>query len=192
MKRLLTFATAALIAVPALFAQTERAEAWWGAENSDLQIMEQLDTLLAEANRAVPLPGIVNFFERRMVKMLYELRDNPEFRTYTYIVTMDGTFIKICDSLGFGINASIQFSNPVRPADISQTPVKDYTGFQLALTPQAEPNGLFMPEGLAATYAICLHPEDGEIAAVYMEPDMISSPFPFKAIDARTGEVTTE
>lgn len=173
MKRLL--ATAAVIGT--LMGATQ-ANAWGSAENSDVEIMQQLDRLLSEANRAVPLPGITNFFERRMVRLLYELRDNPEYRTYTYITTLDGRFIKVCDSIGYGINASIQFSNPMRPVDITETPRRDYAGVSLDQAPQAEPNGLFMPEGLAATYAMCMNPVDGEIAPVYLEQEITVSPFP--------------
>lgn len=173
------FTICALIGALFIPAQTSA----WGAsnENSDVEIMRQLDTLLSEANRSVPLPGITNFFERRMVRLLYELRDNPEYRTYTYITTLDGRFVKVCDSIGYGINASIQFSNPLRPVDITETARRDYAGIHLDQAPQAEPNGLFMPEGLAATYAMCLNPEDGEIAPVYLEQEITVSPFPLTA-----------
>lgn len=182
-----------LYAVTALFMTASAALAWGeNRENSDVEVMRKMDRLLAEGNRQVPLPGITNFFEKRMVKMLYELRDNPEYRTYTYIVTMNGTFIKMCDSIGMGINASIQFSNPVRPTDLTETAKRDFAGYQLDQAPQAEPNGLFMPEGLSATYAMCLNPADGELAPIYVEPNMVVSPFPYKAIDARTGEVVTD
>lgn len=172
-KTFIALATAALLvgaAVP--------ASAWWADDNSDVAIAADLDKLLAEANKQVPLPGVTNFFERRMVRLLYELRDNPEYRTYTYITTLDGKFIKVCDSIGYGINASIQFSNPMRPVDITKTPTRDFAGVNLEQAPQAEPNGLFMPEGLAATYAMCMNPKDGEIAPVYLEQEITVSPFP--------------
>ena len=171
-KILLSAVAAATLCLPI------QANAWGSSENSDVEIMQQLDRLLAEGNRVVPLPGITNFFERRMVRLLYELRDNPEYRTYTYITTLDGQFVKVCDSIGYGINASIQFSNPLRPVDVTETPRRDYAGVKLDLAPQAEPNGLFMPEGLAATYAMCLNPADGEIAPVYLEQEITVSPFP--------------
>lgn len=178
MKNWMKLTLSVALAIPLMLASIVPAQAWGGSENSDTKIMQQLDKLLTEAAQQVPLPGITNFFERRMVKLLYELRDNPEYRTYTYITSLDGKFVKVCDSIGYGINASIQFSNPTRPVDITETPRRDYAGVQLAQAPQAEPNGLFMPEGLAATYAMCLNPEDGEIAPVYLEQEITVSPFP--------------
>ena len=44
--------------------------------------------------------------------------------------------------------------------------------------PQPEPNGLFMPEGLAATYVMCVDAVRDDVKAVYVEPEVIVSPFP--------------
>jgi len=125
-----------------------------------------------ESQRAVGMPGITHFTEKRAVKWLYELRDEPNYRTYTYIVTMTGQFVKVCDSIGYGINASIQYSNPER----------EYEGSSMdraaTFIPQPEPNGLFMPEGLAATYVMCVEGDD--VKAVYVEPEVVVSPFPLQ------------
>lgn len=137
---------------------------------SDKEAAQKLETLLKEAQRQVGIPSIVNFFEARMVRQLYELRDDPEFRTYSYIVTLNGDFIKICDSVGFGINASIQIANPEKVTDAGTWRENGWMTI-----PQAEPNGLFMPEGLAATYVMCVDGE--EIKPVYVEPEVIVSPF---------------
>lgn len=141
------------------------------AQSSDQIQAQQAERLAREAAQQVGAPGITNFTEKRLVRWLYELRDEPNYRTYSYIVTMTGDLIKICDSVGYGINASIQFSNPEKKvgADLGQ-----YNGH--VLMPQAEPNGLFMPEGLAATYVMCVDGED--VSAVYVEPEVIVSPFP--------------
>lgn len=159
--------------------------AWWDAEPSvDTDVSQALEKLLAEAQRSVGMPSIVNFFEARMVKMLYEMRDNPEYRTYTYVMTINGDFIKICDSIGFGINASIQMANPDKSVSHYNRTFNrsGRTVDGLGTLPQAEPNGLFMPEGLAATYALCIDPsstaDNPVIKPVYMEPDIIVSPFP--------------
>jgi hypothetical protein len=147
--------------------------------STDTNITRQMEAQMAEAARQVPLPDIVNWFEKRMVAQLYEMRDDPEFRTYSYIMTLDGAFVKICDSIGFGINASIQFSNPERMVHDERTGASGL-GYGAVFTPQAEPNGLFMPEGLAATYILCLDSESGEVKPVYVEPEVIVSPFPLK------------
>ncbi|KPN64680.1 hypothetical protein AKJ29_00145 [Aliiroseovarius crassostreae] len=99
--------------------------------------------------------------------------DNPEYRTYSYIVTMDGSFIKICDIIGFGINASIQFSSPEKAVSAGV-----YRENGLMTMPQMEPNGLSMPEGLAATYVMCVNPDGEGVRPVYVEPSVVVSPFP--------------
>ncbi len=164
-----------LIALSTIFALffTPATAGWFDTPKptADGATAKQLESLQAQANRVVGMPNIVNFFERSMIKMLYELRDNPEFMTQTYIVTMNGKLVKICDSVGFGINASIQMANPQKlvSADLGQ-----YTG-EVPI-PQMEPNGLYMPEGLATTYVMCVDAATDSLKPIYLEPDIIVSP----------------
>ena len=185
LEKLLLLLAVIILGTGMLMVSSESASAWGTKENSDVTVMQQLDKQISQSNRVVGMPAITNFFEKAQVRMLYELRDDPNYRTYSYIVTLDGRFVKICDSIGYGINMSIQFANPLRPADISETATRDFAGYELDIMPQAEPNGLFMPEGLAATYVMCLDPStaDGDapkLVPVYMEPDIAVSPFPLE------------
>lgn len=145
------------------------------AETADSMAASQTAQLAKEAAMQTGMPGITNFTEKKAVKWLYELRDEPNYRTYTYIVTMTGKFIKVCDSVGYGINASIQYSNPERIVVNSSL---GQGGYGYGTLPQPEPNGLFMPEGLAATYVMCVDSEKDDVKAVYVEPEVIVSPFP--------------
>jgi len=43
--------------------------------------------------------------------------------------------------------------------------------------PQADPNGLFMPEGLSATWVMLWDENTEEFRPVYFEPVIIVSPF---------------
>jgi len=150
-------------------------------QNSDTNVAADLEKLVAQGDRVVGMPSIVNFFEKQMVRQLYEMRDDPTYRTFSYIVNMQGDFIFLCDSIGYGINASIQFSNPQKPVDLEDL-LGRVEGNSQNLMPQAEPNALFMPEGLAATYIMCLDPTTLESAQpklvpIYVEPNVIVSPF---------------
>lgn len=138
--------------------------------SSDKQMAQKAEQQNKQIDAMVGYPSILNGFEKRQVRMLYELRDNPEYRTWSYIVTMSGKFVFICDSIGYGINASIQFSNPEKVIDAG-----DSYGNGYGYLPQAEPNGLYMPEGLAATYVMCLDGE--EVKPVYVESEVLVSPF---------------
>lgn len=142
-------------------------------QSADRIAAQQTAQLAKEAAMQTGMPGITNFTEKKAVKWLYELRDEPNYRTYTYIVTMTGQFIKVCDSVGYGINASIQYSNPERV----EVNVGGQSG-RFGTLPQPEPNGLFMPEGLAATYVMCVDTESDDVKAVYVEPEVVVSPFP--------------
>ena len=51
--------------------------------------------------------------------------------------------------------------------------------FSYELMPQAEPNGLFKPEGMSATWLIMLD-ENDEPHPMYVEPLIIVSPFKLK------------
>lgn len=167
-----------LLAMVFALAATAAHAGWFDSPSpsSDEAVAIQMEALLKEAERQTGLPAITNFTERRMVKWLYELRDQPNYRTFTYIVTINGKFIKICDSIGYGINASIQYSNPQKVVDF-----EDFVGHRvdsnLGTIPQAEPNALFMPEGLAATYVMCIVPGKEEVEAVYIEPEIIVTTF---------------
>ena len=172
MKNILLAALAIGIATPAL--------AFWGTSpaSSDKSTAKQMEQLLKDGERQTGLPAVTNFTEKRMVKWLYELRDQPNYRTYTYIVTMTGKLIKVCDSIGYGINASIQYSNPEKVYHEAGA-----NGRSATFMPQAEPNALFMPEGLAATYVMCVDGDD--VKAVYIEPEIIVSPIELDHVNSQ-------
>ena len=170
-------------AIAAMTATTANA-GWFDVEppSTDEAVSEQMEKLLKEGERQTGLPAISNFTEKRMVKWLYELRDQPNYRTYTYIMTMNGQLIKICDSVGYGISASIQYSNSEKVVDYEDF-VGDRVDSNVGTIPQAEPNGLFMPEGLAATYVMCVDGKSEDVKAVYIEHEIIVSPFELTAIN---------
>lgn len=135
------------------------------------EVMEaKTEKMMTEASRRTGLPNITNFTEKRFVKMLYELRDK-EVKTYSYYLDMTGKLHFLCNSIGFGIPASVQYSNPKK---LTRSDLGAHYG-QTAM-PQAEPNGVFMPDSLSATYVMCTTKE-GKIHPVYFEPKLIVSPF---------------
>lgn len=120
------------------------------------------------------LPAMRNFQEKKMLKMLYELRDQEGLVCYAYLVNqLNGTvgqFLGKC--IGYGLPASTQYSNPEKMAHQN-----NYNGGSFGTLPQAEPNGLFMPEGLSATWLMMVDPSTGDPRPVYVEPLIIVSPF---------------
>jgi len=130
---------------------------------------QQTEQMVAEANRQVGAPNIVNFTERKFFKMIRELCDQ-EISTYTYIVDMNGRRHFLCESVGYGIPYSTQFVNPERP--VFQKGYQSITGVTI---PQPEPNGLFMPTSSSATWVLAAT-ENG-IQPIYVESEILVSPF---------------
>ncbi|WP_430430229.1 hypothetical protein [Oceanicaulis sp.] len=151
-------------------------------QSADAQRRAQTEQMMREATRQVPPPAIANWQELRWQTFLYELRDQ-EIATYSYYQNWQGELFLICESVGYGMPASVQITNPERIWMEGQ----DTTGFSGShrdvggTIPQPEPNGLFMPEGLQATYVLCSDGEGG-IRPVYWEPELIVSPFPLRHI----------
>jgi len=126
--------------------------------------------LLSEMNSQIGMPSITNFQERKLAKMIFELRDQADLVTYAYIVSMSGKLIYFGQCVGFGLPYSVQYTNPEKIAN-------SYTQGGFAILPQADPNGLYMPEGLSATWLMMLDNETGQVKPVYVEPEIIVSPF---------------
>jgi hypothetical protein len=133
------------------------------------------EQLTEQASTQVGMPGIVRFTEKRLVKMLYELRDNEKLPTITYIVDLNGKLHKVCDSAGYGIPYATQYSNPHRLANPAYN---NSTALE-----QPEPNGLFMPAAAEGTWVMCLNAATKNLAPIYVEPRVIVSPFPLNSID---------
>lgn len=132
------------------------------------------DKITAEANAEVGMPAIVNFTEKRNYKMIYELRDQPNYATHTYIVDMNGRFHKLCDSVGYGIPESSQYTNP--------SSVHEYSTaghYEWPVLPQADPNGLYSSPSANGTWVMCVDPA-GKVVPVRSEPNVVTSPFPLQ------------
>lgn len=152
--------------------------------SADKTLQKKTEQAMQEANRQVGMPAISRFQEKKIMKMIYELRDQENYVCHAYLVNiMDGSvgqYLGKC--IGYGLPYSTQFSNPMRVADPELIAgYRKYQGEGSFLTlPQPEPNGLFMPEGLAATWLLMIDPKTNEPRPVYIEPEIIVSPFKLK------------
>ncbi len=141
-------------------------------ETADTEVSKEQEKRMQEAQAQAGLPAINNFQEKKMFKMLYELRDQEDLVCFAYFFNERtgsiGQYIGQC--LGYGLPASTQYSNPEKM-------VRYYGGGNRHHIPQAEPNGLFMPEGLSATWLMMIDPTTKQARPVYIEPLIIVSPF---------------
>lgn len=136
---------------------------------SDSIQRQQQEVLLKEATAQVGMPSIKNFRERKILKDIMELRDQEALVTYTYLFSeQTGTKVFLGETIGYGIPASTQFTNP-------QKTVNDI--HDSAVIPQADPNGLFSPTSAEGTWVLMKDPNGKSVKPVYIEPRIIVSPF---------------
>lgn len=137
--------------------------------SDEVQRSEQ-ERILKESTSQTGMPAIKNFRERKLLKQIIEMRDQDGLVTYTYVVPeTTGRPVFLCNSIGYGLPAATQYTNP-------QKIIGDSWG-NVGI-PQADPNGLFSPESAEGTWVMCSDPSgNGKTRPVYVEPRIIVSPF---------------
>lgn len=134
---------------------------------------EKTERAMQEAERQVGMPNITNFQERKLAKMIFELRDREDLVTHAYIKSeYTGKLHYLGKCIGYGLPYSVQYTNPERIAHKN-----NYNGGSFGTLSQPDPNGLFMPQGLSATWLMLIDPETDEPRPVYVESDIVVSPF---------------
>ncbi len=138
-----------------------------GCEQSSNSVLaKKQEQIMQEATRQVGMPAIVNFQERKLMKMILELRDQENLICYAYIVPeLTGKPVFLGKCIGYGLPYSTQYTNP-----------EQYYGNGSTL-PQADPNGLFMPASADGTWLMMIDPKTNEPKPVYIEPKVLVSPF---------------
>ncbi len=144
-----------------------------GPPTSDQIANRQQEQLSQQAIQSVGMPAIVNFQEKRFLKQILELRDT-KLSTITYTQDLQAKLHKLCDSVGYGIPYSTQYTNPQRIVGDSY--------HAIASIPQADPNGLFSPAEAEGTWILCLDPATKDVSPVYVEPRVIVSTFPLPGV----------
>ena len=151
-----------------------------GAPSADAIQSKRTSEAMGEATRQVGMPAIKNYQELKLAKMIYELRDQENYVCYAYLVNINGDLKFIGKCLGYGLPYSVQYTNPQKVVSGSKELGYNYIGAEhnaIMTVPQPDPNGLFMPDGLSATWLMMLDKE-GVARPVYIEPQIMVSPFP--------------
>ena len=141
------------------------------SESTDRVEQRATETQMKEAYAQTGLPAITNFQEKKLMKMIYELRDREDLVNYAYLYNeMTGQLVFLGRCVGYGLPYATQYSNPEK---------RMYSGSGGTI-PQPEPNGLFMPESASATWLMLVDPETNEPRPVFVEPTLVISPFKLK------------
>ena len=136
---------------------------------SDQIQQRQQEQILKEGTAATGMPAITKFTEKRDMKDILELRDRAII-TYTYLFSDTWACVVFYgDTIGYPIPYSTQYTNPQKIADRAQG------GF--AVTPQADPNGLFSPSSSEGTWSRMKDPNGKNVLPAYSEPRIIAVPF---------------
>jgi hypothetical protein len=138
---------------------------------SDKVQRKQQEQLSAQSNMVAGMPAIQNFFEKKLMKTIIEMRDDPNLATYTYVTDLNGHLHLRCNSVGYGLPYATQYTNPMK----TQVGLHEYV-----VMPQADPNGLFSPASAEGTFVLCKNPKGTDIKPVYFEDRVTVSPFELK------------
>jgi len=107
MKRLLV-----LLAIPLAFVCADTTRGC----DADSQVAYQQEQMMREANAQASLPAISNFQEKKIAKMVLEMRDQENLATWVYLVNQyTGRPVFLGRALGFGIPYAAQYSSPTKP-----------------------------------------------------------------------------
>lgn len=171
------FLSVALIALIFMSCESPASES-----SADKVVQQKTELAMQEANRQTGMPAISNFQEKKNLKWIYELCDQEDLICHAYFFNElkgeIGQYLGEC--IGYGIPYSTQFSNPDRLVDVTDFGISSYQANDAAVIAQPEPNGLFKPEGLSATWLIMIDPVTKKPRPVYIEPMIIVSPFKLK------------
>lgn len=125
------------------------------------------ETLMQQSNDKVGQPEITEFYEKKQAKEILELRDDSDLVCYAY-TKCEGTgkYVYLGRCMGYGLPYSTQYTAPEASV---------YQHGTLVTLPQADPNGLYLPEGLSATWLYLIDETTGEAQVTYAEPEIIVS-----------------
>lgn len=132
-----------------------------GEQSSNSKDMEAQEQLMQEASKQVGMPNITNFYEKKLAKKVFELRDDSSLITYAYTQNMDGRYVYLGKCVGYGLPYSTQYTNPEAYLHGGAT------------LPQADPNGLFSSDGLSATWLVLIDEKTNEQSIIYAEPEIV-------------------
>lgn len=127
------------------------------------------EELMSKAEKAVGMPNITEFTEKKMAKMIWEMRDDSDLVTYSYISNMDGKFIYLGQSIGYGLPYSTQYTAPEKLAYEHNN--------ESTTIPQADPNGLYSGDGLSSTWVMLVDETTGQSSPVYVEQELFVSTY---------------
>lgn len=123
------------------------------------------DQIMEQSATEIGMPEITEFYEKKMAKEIWEMRDDSSLICYAYTKNeMSGKYVYEGKCMGYGLPYSTQYTNPDEGFGGS------YGYYTL---PQADPNGLYSSDGLSATWLMMIDEDTGERSIRYIEPEIV-------------------
>ena len=120
------------------------------------------EQLMQQMTDEIGMPEITNFYEKKMAKEIYELRDDSNLICYAYSrSSYSGKFVYLGQCKGYGLPYSTQYTNP----EVFEGGSSDYAH----TIRQADPNGLYSGDGLSSTWLYLIDEKTGESVITYIE-----------------------
>lgn len=138
-------------------------------QSADKLQADMQEVLIKEASSQTGMPAIKNFRERKLLKMIYELRDQEGLATYTYLVSQAGKVELLCHSVGYAISDATGYTNPDKV-------VRDNSQVFGTMT-QAEPNGLYTPPSSESNWVMCIDPKSGAALPTLISARLVVLPY---------------
>lgn len=155
------------ICIIAVFMTTVLSGCVWNSSVAREEERQYQEQLMRQANDEVGMPDITEFYEKKIAKEIFELRDDSSLITYAY-TKCEGTgkYVYLGKCMGYGLPYSTQYSAPEGIVIRNGNPY---------VLPQSDPNGLYSPTGLSATWLYLINEETGDPQITYAEPEIVVS-----------------
>jgi hypothetical protein len=135
---------------------------------SDMKQRIETERILNDIHDKVGMPKLVNYQQKRLMKMIIEKCDKANLITYTYLQSSyTGRPVFLFESVGYGVPFAAQYTSPEKRTY--------YSGGSYKM-PQGEPNGLSMPTSSDATWVLVPNKKGG-VRLAYIEFKIMVSPF---------------
>lgn len=139
----------------------------WNTSKAREEERQYQEELMQQANDVVGQPEITNFYEKKQAKEIFELRDDSSLVCYAYTKCEgSGKYVYLGRCMGYGLPYSTQYTAP------EGIVIRNGNSYVL---PQADPNGLYLPEGMTATWLYLIDETTGEPQITYAEPEIMVS-----------------
>ena len=129
----------------------------------DQQQQVKQEQMLKDLDKQVGMPNIHEWTEKKLMKRILELRDDSKLICFCYTKNeMTGKYIYEGRCMGYGLPYATQYTNPERIVYNNSNNL-----------PQADPNGLFMPDSADATWIMMINEATGKTEVQYYEPKLV-------------------